>query len=135
MGGGRLPKAEMLRTDREYREVVRRGERASTPHYTIYRDYRATARDDDGSVDRKIGISVGRRVGNAVVRNRVKRLLREFYRHNRRVFPAGTRTAIVVRKAPGDAVLASVSAELIPAMERRWGKKGETSQCSPERSR
>ena len=134
MGAGRLPKSEMLRTDREYREVVRRGERATTPHYTIYRDFGAVARVGDPPVDRKIGISVGRRVGNAVVRNRVKRLLREFYRHNRNVFPAGTRTAIVVRKAPGDAVLASVSAELIPAMERRWGKRGESSQCSPEPS-
>lgn len=135
MGGLRLAKAEVLRTDREYREVVRRGERVSTPHYTIYRDFRAAERAGDVPVASKIGISVGRRVGNAVVRNRVKRLLREFCRHNKRLFPAGTRTAIVVKKAPGNAVLASVSAELLHAIERRWGKRGEPSQCGQETSR
>jgi ribonuclease P protein component len=124
----------MLRTDREYRDVVRRGERASTPHYSIYRDFLASGEEERAPVSRKIGISVGRRVGNAVVRNRVKRLLREFYRHNKRVFPLGTRTAIVARKAQRDADLASVSAELLSAIELRWGKKRESFPCKQETS-
>ncbi|HEU5360153.1 MAG TPA: ribonuclease P protein component [Candidatus Deferrimicrobiaceae bacterium] len=135
MGEGRLSRAERLRTDREYREVVRLGERASTPHYVIYRDHRAGAKAGNALAGRKIGISVGRRVGTAVVRNRVKRLLREFCRLNRQLFPSGTRTAIVARKNPGEADLASVSAELLPAILRRWGKGGEPSRCERERSR
>ncbi len=34
----RFPAEERLRTDREFREVVRKGERIGTEHYTVYRD-------------------------------------------------------------------------------------------------
>ena len=135
MGDLRLPKAEMLRADREYRELVRRGERASTMHYAVYRDFRAAAGQEGASAARKIGISAGRRIGTAVVRNRMKRLLREFYRQNRHAFPEGSRTAIVVRKNPAEPDLASVTAELLPAIERRWGGKGGQTPCGQETSR
>jgi ribonuclease P protein component len=34
----------------------------------------------------RIGITVSRRVGNSVCRNRIKRLIREFFRNNRDLF-------------------------------------------------
>ncbi len=126
--GESLPKAARLRTDREYRDVVHKGERASTPHFTVYRD-------DRGPGHAMIGVSAGKRVGNAVVRNRLKRLLREFCRLNADVFPGGSRTAIVARKAweaaPG---LADIAAELLPAIARRWGRKEGPTPCGPDRS-
>ena len=130
----RLPKAERLRSDREYREVVRGGERATTPHFTVYRDHRAGAAGERGASGRKVGISVGKRVGGSVVRNRLKRLLREFYRQNKCAFPEGSRTAIVVRKAPPEAGLAAVGRELLDAMSRRWGDKGGSARCGQIRS-
>lgn len=36
---------------------------------------------------RRIGVTVSRKVGTAVVRNRIKRLVREFYRHHKALFP------------------------------------------------
>jgi len=110
----RFSTEERLRTDREFREVVRKGERLTTPHYTVYRDSR-------GGGKRQIGVSAGKRAGGAVARNRTKRLLREFYRLHKDAFPAGTRTAIVVRVPPEGAALSTVCAELLPAMRRRWG--------------
>lgn len=127
MGGARaglfrFPKEERLRTDPEYRAVVRKGERTATPHFTVYRDFL-------GGDERKVGISVGRRVGNAVVRNRIRRVLREFCRLHKAVFPGGSRTAIVVKKSPALPALDTITAELLPAMLRRWGRKEESSRC------
>ena len=121
-GAFRLFSEERLRTDREYREVVRKGQRAGTEHFSVYRDF-------PGAGGRKVGISVGKRVGRAVARNRIKRVLREFYRFHKNAFPEGSRTAIVVRKALPNPCLAAVTEELLPAMSRRWGRKEEPSCC------
>ena len=45
----------------------------------------------------RLGLTVPRRVGNAVARNRVKRMLREAYRHLRHKFPADWDLVLVVR--------------------------------------
>lgn len=115
-----FPSEERLRTDREFREVVRMGERASTMHFNIYRDFL-------GGAGRKVGISVGKRAGMAVVRNRIKRVLREFYRFHKSAFPGGSRTAITVKKPPPRLELEAVTEELLPAISKRWGKKEEPS--------
>ena len=109
-----FPAEERLRTDREYRDVVRKGERVGTVHYTVYRDAL-------GGERRQVGVSAGKRAGGSVARNRMKRLLREFYRLHKEAFPPGTRTAIVVRKTPEGAALDGVCRELLPALRKRWG--------------
>ena len=48
----------------------------------------------------RLGLTVPRRVGNAVKRNRVKRMLREAYRHLRHDFPVDYDFVVVVRPHP-----------------------------------
>ena len=64
----------------------------------------------NGLAEHRLGLSVGRRVGNAVVRGRVKRMIREAFRHERAGLAmvddgAGTHTGydIVVTVRPHDA--------------------------------
>lgn len=45
----------------------------------------------------RLGLSVGRRVGNAVARNRFKRLLREAFRLEQHALPLGLDLIIIVR--------------------------------------
>lgn len=45
----------------------------------------------------RIGISVSKKVGNSVVRHRVKRLIRESYRLHESIFNSGLDLVIVVR--------------------------------------
>ena len=47
---------------------------------------------------RRLGIVVSARVGNAVVRNRIKRVIRETFRCNRNNFPLGD--VVVIAKGP-----------------------------------
>jgi len=46
----------------------------------------------------RLGLSVGRTSGNAVQRNRIKRLVREFFRLEREAFPLGADIVIVAKR-------------------------------------
>jgi ribonuclease P protein component len=58
----------------EFERVYREGRSHATRHLVVY----AFPRGDDADAPR-LGVSVGRKLGGAVERNRVKRLLREAF--------------------------------------------------------
>ena len=69
-----------------------------------------------------MGITASRKVGNAVVRTRAKRLIREAFRAKRALWPVGVDLVVIVKRAPGDSKLPSVIAEweaARPQIERR----------------
>jgi ribonuclease P protein component len=47
---------------------------------------------------RRLGVTVSKRVGNSVIRNRVKRRIREWFRHAREELPDGSEIVVIARQ-------------------------------------
>jgi len=79
----------------EFLRLARTGKKAFTPHFIVIRK-------DNDQMGRRLGVTVSSKVGNAVVRNRVKRKLREFFRRQQQRFQANQDTLIIARRGAGD---------------------------------
>jgi ribonuclease P protein component len=84
-------KNERLRRRKEFSAIFKTGRR-------IHSEYLTVILCKNTSDIRRVGIVVGKKVGVAVRRNRMKRLLREFFRLNKLRLPASQDILIVVRK-------------------------------------
>lgn len=89
-GSCKFPRAERLTKSREYEYVLKQGERLVGRGFVCY----VVRQDAQGC---KLGLIVSRKVGKAVVRNRVKRYVREFYRTHRQGWAAGARVVVAAR--------------------------------------
>jgi len=103
-----LPAQARLRRRPEFTAVVRSGRRAGRPTMVLhYLPERPVARD--GVVrSARVGLVVGRAVGNSVVRHRVSRRLRAAAAEGSAstdATPAGARAGFVVGKAVGNSVV------------------------------
>jgi ribonuclease P protein component len=76
-----FPKSVRLRRRREFLQLQRQGQRRHSRGFVVIQ---APARTGTS----RLGVTVSSRVGNAVVRNRVKRLVREIFRERRPDLPA-----------------------------------------------
>ncbi len=74
--------------------MLREGERYGTGPFVLY--------VKRGGSRRRIGIRVGKRVGTATQRNRVKRLIRDVYRRHRMQLEEGCSMVVIVRQAARD---------------------------------
>jgi ribonuclease P protein component len=70
----------------------------------------------DGSL--RLGITASRRIGNAVQRNRARRLIREAFRAIFAELPAGLDVVVIVRRPLGERKLGDVLAEWQRALPR-----------------
>lgn len=69
-------------------------------------------RDAGAPVGARLGVTVSRKVGGSVVRNRVKRRLREWFRRARPELPAGMDWVVIARSSARAASMDKIADEL-----------------------
>lgn len=121
-----FPKACRLTRPGDFARVYAARRSAAGGPLVVY----AAAQDPPGAA--RVGLSVSRRIGNAVVRNRWKRRLREAVRRLRDALPAGHDFVVVVRSGlpdPGATGLERTAASLETLAARAAGRPaGEPSR-------
>ena len=91
-----LPRNRILKKKKDFQAVYSRGKSYANRFLVLY-VFRSNG------FQGKVGFAAGKKLGNAVKRNRVKRLLRESYRMNQGAIKEGVSLLLVGRKAAVDA--------------------------------
>ena len=102
LGVGPLQRRNRLSRSRDFDAVYRQGRSASTRFLTLYWFQR-----DETVGEPRLGFAVPKTVGNAPVRNRIKRQLREIVRRRLERIPAANDYVVVVRQGLPEAAEAN----------------------------
>ena len=82
---------ESIKKNSDFQLVYKNGKSKANKYFIMY----ILKNDSDRSF---LGISVSKKVGNSVVRHRIKRLLKESYRLHENLFNSGLSIVIIARK-------------------------------------
>jgi ribonuclease P protein component len=109
---GPFKKADRVLRRSEYQSIYRRCEPMHTQHLVFY------ACQGEAGSGRRLGCTVPKKVGKAVVRNRLKRFLREAFRRHRDGLPEGCTVVANAKRSAGKATYAEVERAFERVAER-----------------
>jgi ribonuclease P protein component len=103
---------ERLLKRQQFLNVFKTGIRKESRHFTC-------VLVENGLPWRRLGLTVGKRTGNAVARNRIKRRLREYFRRNKAEFPDSTDIVISARAGAAQLDYTALDQELRSLLQSR----------------
>ncbi len=109
--GARFPKSLRLLKHADFDHVYQNGKRQFSGHLTVF-----SLRRDAGAP--RVGFTVGRVLGGAVVRNRIKRRLREAVRRHLHALPGPVDLVINPKKSVLTLEFGQLESEIAKAFEK-----------------
>lgn len=113
-GGEGFPRARRVRKRLDYLRIQNQGRRYSTPHLLVF----AIPSEASRPPATRFGVTVSRKVGDAVTRNRVKRWIRESCRRWVAELPPSLDIVVVARPQAAGAGFAPIATELASLTKR-----------------
>ena len=95
-----------LRKRADFVRVQKDGASVRTPHFVML-----VAAREDAAAPSRLGIVATKKIGGAVVRNRIKRLCRECFRLTPEMLPNGVDLVVIARAGAGELGLKDVQSE------------------------
>ncbi len=115
----RFPKRLRIFGSSDYRAIYGEGRKIQSQRFVLF-----VRRNDLGHP--RLGITVSRKVGKAVVRNRIKRLFREVFRRAQTEVPNSLDVVVNARQGCAGACYDSLRNEFIAAVRRAGGPQAKS---------
>jgi len=109
-------KKERLRKRGEFLDLYERGDKIQSTYFVLYML-------ENGRSCHRLGITVSRKIGIAVVRNRIKRRLREIFRANKQAISPYCDLVVNAKRAAARAHSQEIQEDILKAI-LRWERKG-----------
>ena len=101
---------DSLKKNQDFGNVYRSGKSNANKYLVIY-----TLKNN--SDRNRLGISVSKKVGNSVIRHRLKRLIKESYRLHEKMFNSGLDIVVIARKESDACDYAGIESALLHLMK------------------
>ncbi len=128
--GRAFPKSSRLLRHADFQRVYQTGRRQFTGNMTVF-FLRRAASDDDYSSSLRVGLTVGKVLGGAVDRNRIKRRMREAVRNSLPEQQAPVDVVFNPRKSVLDLPFAEVAQEVARGLQLAVQRAREAQEAQP----
>lgn len=110
-----LPREQRIRKRREFLAVYERGKKVQAAFFVLYIL-------ENNLPHHRLGVTVSRKIGPSVVRNRIKRQLREVFRRNKRAISPPCDVVVNARRSAAISSSCQIKGDLLGAFDR-WNQR------------
>ncbi|MFC5775622.1 ribonuclease P protein component [Ectobacillus antri] len=111
-----MKKKNRVKKNVEFQAVFQKGKSSANRQFVLY------SLDKPGQEEFRIGLSVSKKVGNAVARNRIKRVIRQVFTELKQCIDSEKDFVIIARKPCAEMTYEQMKSSLLHVM-RRLGMK------------